>query len=369
MADDIINFGVIGIGGQANSVHVGGITRCPWAKLVAICDADEALLQRRAAEHGIPAGNCYTRYEDLLAREDLDAVTVGTPNKFHAPIVIAAARAGKHVMCEKPIALSCAEAMAMVEACRKADVRHMTAFTYRFVPAMRYTMHLVASGAIGPIQTLRSRRLQDWGRRAIGWRQIKAMAGTGEIGDMMAHRLDYTQAMVGPITRVSGLLKNFIPERRTREGSLQQQDVDDWAGCLAEFSSGAVGVYESSKLAWGVGEGGHSPDDLDLHGSEGSIIYRLQTPDVLQIGGMGGALETRPVPEEFVRPVGGVPGMLEGDPWQTFRYNEIFEFVDAIRQRRECVPSLADGARTQAVVDAVVESSDRRQWVEVRQVA
>jgi predicted dehydrogenase len=369
MADDIINFGVIGIGGQANSVHVGGITRCPWARLVAICDADEALLQRRAAEHSIPADRCYTRYQDLLARDDIQAVTVGTPNKFHAPIVIAAAQAGKHVMCEKPIALSFTEAMAMVDACRRANVRHMTAFTYRFVPAMRYTMHLVASGAIGPVRTLRSRRLQDWGHRAIGWRQVKAMAGTGEIGDMMAHRLDYTQAMVGPITRVSGLLKNFVPERQDRAGGTQHQDVDDWAGCLAEFGSGAVGVYESSKLAWGVGEGGRSPDDLDLHGSEGSIIYRMQTPDVLQIGKMGGSLETVRVPEEFVRPVGGVPGMLEGDPWQTFRYNEIFEFVDAIRHNRECVPSLADGARTQAVVDAVVQSSERRQWVEVPQVA
>jgi predicted dehydrogenase len=84
---------------------------------------------------------------------------------------------------------------------------------------------------------------------------------------------------------------------------------------------------------------------------------------------MGGQLETVTVPDEFVRPVGGVPGMLEGDPWMTFRYNEIFEFVDAIRHDRECVPSLADGARTQAVVDAVVESSERRQWVEVPQVA
>lgn len=369
MAEDIINFGVIGIGGQANSVHVGGITRCPWARLVAICDADEALLQRRAAEHAIPADRCYTRYQDLLARDDIDAVTVGTPNKFHAAIVIAAAQAGKHVMCEKPIALNVAEAMAMVEACRAANVRNMTAFTYRFVPAMRYTAHLVATGAIGQVRTLRSRRLQDWGLRAIGWRQVQAMAGTGEIGDMMAHRLDYTQAMVGPIVRVTGLLKNFIPERQMQDGSVQVQDVDDWASCLAEFSSGAVGVYESSKLAWGLGSGGRSPDDLDLHGTEGSIIYRMQTPDILQIGKMGGDLETVPVPEEFIRPVGGVPGMLEGDPWQTFRYNEIFEFVDAIRHNRECVPSLADGARTQAVVDAVVESSRRRQWVEVPQIA
>jgi predicted dehydrogenase len=95
----------------------------------------------------------------------------------------------------------------------------------------------------------------------------------------------------------------------------------------------------------------------------------MQTPDILQIGKMGSSLETVRVPEEFVRPVGGVPGLLEGDPWQTFRYNEIFEFVDAIRHNRECVPSLVEGARTQAVVDAVVESSERRRWVEVQQVA
>ena len=369
VAGDIVNIGVIGVGGQANAVHVGGIQRCPWARLVAICDADEALLRRRAEEHGLAPERCFTDYRELLARPDVDAVTVGTPNKFHAPIVIAAAGAGKHVMCEKPIALGLAEARAMVEACRRAGVRNMTAFTYRFVPAMRYATHLVRSGAIGQVRTLRSRRLQDWGTRAIGWRQVRALAGSGEIGDMMAHRLDYTQAMIGPITRVSGLVKNFMPDRRGPDGAVQVQDVDDWASCLAEFGSGAVGVYESSKLAWGVGSGAHSPDDLDLHGTEGSIIYRMATPGVLQLGRMGGALETVPVPEEFARPVGGVPGPLEGDPLETFRYNEIFEFVEAIRQGRECVPSLADGARTQAVVDAVLESSERRCWVEVPQIA
>ena len=160
---------------------------------------------------------------------NVNAVTIGTPNKFHAPIVIAAARAGKHVLCEKPIALNHQEAMAMVEACRQANVCHMTAFTYRFVPAMRYTTQLVRDGAIGQVRTLRSRRLQDWGTRAIGWRQVKALAGSGEIADMMAHRLDFTQAMVGPIVRVSALVKNFIPDRTGPNGQTQVQDVHDWA--------------------------------------------------------------------------------------------------------------------------------------------
>ena len=369
MAGDIVNIGIIGVGGQANTVHVGGIERCPWARLVALCDSDEALLRKRAQEHGIPSDHCFTNYEELLALPDVDAVTVGTPNKFHAPIVIAAAKAGKHVMCEKPIALDLAEAQAMVGACREAGVRNMTAFTYRFVPAMRYATYLVTRGEIGHVRTLRSRRLQDWGHRAIGWRQRKELAGTGEVADMMAHRLDFTQVMVGPIVRVSGLLKNFIPERADPNGRVQMQDVDDWSAALAEFANGAVGVYESSKLAWGVGEGGESPDDLDLHGETGSIIYRMQTPRVLKIGRLGGTLEALPVPDEFLQPVGGVPGPLDGDPLMTFRFNEIFEFVDAIRHGRDCVPSLIDGARTQAVVDAIAASSEQRQWVEVPQVA
>jgi len=369
VAGDIVRFGIIGVGGQANSVHVGGIKRCPWARLVAICDSDEALLARRAEEHGLSKERCFTRYQDLLALSEVDAVTVGTPNKFHAPVVIAAAQAGKHVMCEKPIALTLDQALHMVAACRQADVRHMTAFTYRFVPAMRFTMALVRNGEIGEIRTLRSRRLQDWGNRAIGWRQRKDLAGSGEIADMMAHRLDYTQVMAGPIARVSGLVRNFLPERTGADGRVQLQDVDDWAGCLAEFASGAVGVYESSKLCWGVGEGGLSPDDLDLHGTRGTLVYRMQTPHVLQIGQMGGQLEEVTVPEEYLLPVGGVPGPLEGDPWQTFRYNEIFEFVDAIRHDRDCVPSLADGARTQAVVDTALASSEQRRWLEVPQVA
>ncbi|MCL4509120.1 MAG: Gfo/Idh/MocA family oxidoreductase [Chloroflexi bacterium] len=369
MVRDIIRFGVIGTGGQANSVHIGGIKRCPWAELIAICDTNEALLQQRAQEHGIPADRCYRDYAQLLARDDIDAVTIGTPNNMHAPIVIAAAKMGKHVMCEKPIARSAAEAQMMLAACRAAGVRHMTAFTYRFVPAVRFATHLVRSGDIGEVRTLRSRRLQDWGLRAIGWRQVKALAGTGEIGDMMAHRLDYTQAMVGPIVRVSGLLRNFIPERFGPDDQMQVQDVDDWASAIVEFSTGAVGVFESSKVCWGMGFYASSPDDLDVHGADGTIVYRMQTPHVLRIGRQGGSLEEVPVPEEYLQPVGGVPGPVDGDPLQTFRYNEIFEFVDAVRHERDCIPSLVDGARTQAVVDAIVQSSDERHWVDVATVS
>jgi predicted dehydrogenase len=365
MAKDVVHFGVIGTGGQANSVHIGGIRQCPWAELVALCDSNEELLRQRAAEHGIPAERCYKEYTELLARDDIDAVTIGTPNHLHAPIVIAAAQAGKHVLCEKPIALNTEEALQMVAACRAAKVRHMTAFTYRFVPAIRFATHLVRAGAIGEVRTLRSRRLQDWGTRAIGWRQVKALAGTGEVGDMMAHRLDYTQAMIGRITRVCGLLRNFIPERERPDGSIQVQDVDDWASALAEFATGAVGVYESSKICWGFGFYAKSPDDLDIHGTEGSIVYRMETPHVLRLGRIGASLEEMPVPAEFLQPVGGVPGPLVGDPLQTFRFNEIFEFVDAIRHERDCVPSLVDGAQTQAVVDAIVHSSEERRWVEV----
>src|SRR5205085_5690065 len=139
---------------------------------------------------------------DVLKRDGVHAVVIATPNFLHAPIALASAEAGKHVMCEKPLAMNLDEALRMYRAAEQADVRHMTAFTYRFGPGMRYMTHLVHSGAVGRPYHFRAQRFQDWDARNLGWRQIKKLAGTGELGDMLSHRIDYGHLLVGPMRRL-----------------------------------------------------------------------------------------------------------------------------------------------------------------------
>jgi predicted dehydrogenase len=360
-----VGCGLIGVGRQADWAHARAIRHSGIARLEAICDADEGLLRRRAGEYGLPAERCFTRYQDLLDCPAVEAVVIATPNDVHAPAAIAAAAAGKHVLCEKPLGLCLEEAAAMLEAVRRAGVRHMTAFTYRFVPAMRYLRHLVAADRFGPVRALRSRRLMDWPDESLGWRQHRATAGSGDLGDMASHRVDYAQSMLGPVRRVQGLTRTFVPERRLPGGGVDPADVDDWCAFLAEFAGGRVGVFESTKLARGYGRGDEGTDDFELNGA--SAFYRLSAPHALQLGEAGGHLEAVPVPDAFRAPIGaGAP--LSADPSLAFRENQMYEFLDGVRTGRPCSPDFLDGARVVAVVDAVLRSAAAGRAVDVEQV-
>src|SRR5687768_6455941 len=188
-----IGVAIIGCGGVTLQNHLPGLAMCPDAKVVALCDSDPACLERAARETGVRTTT--SDYQEVIDRSDVNAVIIATPNITHSPIAQAAITAGKHVMCEKPIAINYAEAFAMYRAAETRGVRHMSAFTYRFVPAMRYLAHLVKSGALGQPFHFRSCRLQDWGRRSLGWRQVAKLAGTGELGDMLSHRIDFSQML------------------------------------------------------------------------------------------------------------------------------------------------------------------------------
>ena len=180
-----VGVAIIGAGAIALQNHLPGLALTSRARLVALCDTDRAALERASTETGVTA--TYTDYHELLRRDDVHAVIVATPNYLHAPVVLAAVKAQKHVMCEKPLALELSSAVAMWRAAEAAGVRHMTAFTYRFVPAMRYMKYLVESGGAGRVYHFRARRLQDWATRPMGWRQQKNLAGSGELADMLAH--------------------------------------------------------------------------------------------------------------------------------------------------------------------------------------
>jgi predicted dehydrogenase len=355
-----IGVGIIGCGGIVLQNHLPGLALCPEAKVVALCDSNADVLQRASGQTGVT--NAFAGYAELLARPEVNAVIIATPNFVHAPIALAAIAAGKHVLCEKPIAMSHAEAVKMLHAADKAGVRHMTAFTYRFVPAMRYMAHLVKSGFVGQPYHFRSCRLQDWGTRSVGWRQVAKLAGTGELGDMLSHRIDFAHMLVGPISRLMADLRRFLD---LRDG--QASDLEDWAAILAEFSANrATGVLESSKVATGRGEGGRSQDYCEVAGTEGSLVYQLERPLEIQMGKRGeSGLRTVPVPLEFLKTPGSPRDPKAGDPAIAFRYDQDVEFIHAIRDQRPCSPSFRDGAQTQGVMDAAVLSSNEKRWVDM----
>ncbi|HYG21142.1 MAG TPA: Gfo/Idh/MocA family oxidoreductase [Verrucomicrobiae bacterium] len=354
-----LNVAIVGCGGITLQNHVPGLSMCPDVKVVALCDADSAALERGRQQTG--AAIISTQYEEILKRDDVHAVVIATPNITHAPIAMLAIANGKHVLCEKPLALNHADARAMADAADRANVRHMVAFTYRFVPAMRYLTHLVKRGDLGQPYHFRSCRLQDWGTRDLGWRQVKQLAGTGELGDMLSHRIDFAHLLAGPMQRLVANTKQWHPSRGGKPN-----DLDDWVAIIAEFQNGATGVLESSKLASGRNESWRSLDYVELNGSERSFVFITGEWNKLQTGKIGGpGLETIEIPREFWKTPGAPRDSTQGDPLVSFRYDQAWEFVDAIRNERPCVPSFHDGARALAVMDAAVKSASTRQWVDL----
>src|ERR1700685_3037227 len=177
-----VRIAIIGAGAVSDYHHVPGIRIDPRAELVAVCDPNEELLARRLREWG--SLRATTSYQEIAADAGVDAVIIATPNDTHRPIALACIAAGKHVMCEKPLGLAFAEAKEMFHAARDRNVRHMTAFTYRFAPSMRYLKHLVDSGALGTPRHFRSQRFLDLPETSWGWGHLQSRAGAGDLVDM-----------------------------------------------------------------------------------------------------------------------------------------------------------------------------------------
>ncbi len=372
MSESRIGVGVIGVGGISGYVHLPGLRLCPQAEVVALCDSNLDLLRQRAGEYGVE--HTFTQYGDLLQHPAVDAVVIATPTVLHAPIALAALAAGKHVLVEKQLGMTYAETVQMYEAAERAGVRHMTAFTYRFVPAMRYLKHLLGQGVIGLPRHLRIARLMDVRETTLGWRQMRALAGAGEVGDMGAHRIDFCHDLVGPIARVIGLTRTFVPLRQGHDGTPVPADVEDFAVFLAEFApgvgveQGTVASFDLSKVAKGRERGGHSLDELEIYGTEGTLIYHLHRPHEIQLGRPDGKLETVPVPPEFLVYPGSPRDPHAGEPTTTFRYDQDFAFIQAIVNGHGDIPTFYDGMRCQSVIDAVLQSVQERRWVDVADV-
>lgn len=359
-----IRVAILGAGAVADYHHVPGIRLDPRATLVAACDASQELLNQRRRDWGIDWVT--TDYHELCQSPDVDAVVICTPNHTHKEMALAAARGGKHIMCEKPLGLSAGEVREMYHAARDAGVVHMTAFTYRFAPSMRYLRHLVKSGGLGTPRHFRSQRFLDWPETSWGWRQYKATAGAGDLFDMTIHRIDFAIDLLGPVRRLCGAVARFAPRTTTKEGAAcAPSEVDDWSCLIGEFAEGATGVWEGTTLAKGYGRNGFGHEWAEINGSEGSAVYQLHEPNTILVGKTGDDLKPVAVPAEFLKPTGSPRDPSQGEPATVFRYDLMWEFVSAITERREAVPSFYDGLRAQTIADSVLESYDRRTWVEI----
>ncbi len=368
-----VGVGVIGVGGISSHVHLPGLRLSLQAEIVALCDSDSERLQQRAREYEV--AHTYAAYEELLQDPAVDAVVIATPTLLHAPIALAAISAGKHVLVEKQLGMNYAETLQMYEAAQSAGVRHMTAFTYRFVPAMRYLKHLVGQGMIGLPRHLRIARIQDFPEKDLGWRQHRSQAGSGEVGDMGAHRIDFCHDVIGPIARVVSVTRTFAPQRTGRDGGPVPADVEDFAVFLAEFADGVgveqgtVASFDLSKVAKGRESGGKGLDEFEVYGTEGTLIYHLHRPHEILIGRPNGVLETVQVPREFLTYPGSPRDPFEGEPTTTFRYDQDIAFIRSIVDSHgDDLPTFYDGARCQAVIDAVVQSAQQRRWIDVANV-
>jgi len=359
-----VRIAIIGAGKVSDYHHVPAIALDPRAELVAVADTSAELLAQRKSEWQVQRVS--TDVQAVCTADDVDAVIVATPNFTHKPITLAAVGAGKHVMCEKPLGLSSAEVREMYRRARDAGVVHMTAFTYRFAPSMRYMKHLLDSGALGRPRHFRSQRFLDWPETSWGWRQYKKTAGAGDLYDMTIHRIDFAWDLLGPIQRVCGAVARFAERTTTPEGSkCEPSDVDDWSSMIGQFESGAVGVWEGTTLAKGYGLNGFGHEWAEINASEASAVYRLHEPNTILLGRTGADLAPQPVPREFLKPEGSPRDPHEGEPATVFRYDLVWEFVSAIIAGREAAPNFRDGLRAQIVADAVLESHERGTWVEI----
>jgi predicted dehydrogenase len=366
MSNNEVRVGLIGVGGICGFVHFPGLDRIPGVEIAALADPDPKLLAQRQREWEVD--HLYTDAAKMLAEIRPDAVVIATPNKMHKELIYQALDAGCHVLCEKPLGMDYAETQEIYARAQASGRIHMMAFTYRYVPAMNYIRHLIRQGELGEIRHARFQRLQDWGEFAIGWRQYQALAGTGELGDMGIHRIDFAQDLLGPITAVSAATKQWEERTQTRDGQpVARQDVEDWVAWIAEFKGGTTGVFEMGKLIKGQGPKGDH-DLAEFNGTVASAAYRLHAPHEILFGKRFEPYQTLPVPAEFLTRPGSPRDPHEGDPQQVFRFDQAWEFVSAIREGRAAHPSFYEGMRAQAVADAILQSAAERRWVNVPDV-
>ncbi len=373
-----LGIGLIGYGGIGR-VHAMGYRMLPYAyglpadtiRIAGVATSRPATAEAAAREIGC---DFYTAdYRALLARDDVDIVDITLPNNQHAEAVEAAAAAGKHIYCEKPLAMNVAEAQRMVAAVQRAGVNNQMTFNFRFFPAVQRAKQLVEEGFLGRVFSFRAgyyRSSYIDPRKPTSWRQQRAVAGGGALFDLGSHALDLIYHLLGPLASVQATLDTLIAERPAAAGSSETVpvDVDDLALLTLRLPDGTPGTVEASRMGTG------NPNELqfELFGELGGIRFRSTQASWLEIYDV----------RDPGAPYGGLRGFRHIDTLNRFEGQKApdpstmpdfmrthaecqYNFLKAVDAGRPASPSLADGLHIQAVMEAAYRSATEGGWVRV----
>ena len=323
-----------------------------------------------------------TDWRKLVESPDIDLIDIGSPNNTHRDIALAAAKNGKMIVCEKPLAMTVAEAEEMVNAVESAGVPNMVWFNYRRVPSIALARQIVEEGRIGRPFHYRATYLQDWtiaedvpqGGAGL-WRLDADVAGSGVTGDLLAHSIDTAMWLNGPITRVVAKTETFVKERQHVEtGKRQAVTIDDACMFLAEFANGSMGTFESTRYA----RGRKNYNTFELNGADGSVFFDLEEPEYLQYFEYkqlqsGKKIESHLTGWRKIHTTNSehpymkhywVPGTCIG--YEHTFLNALADFVAGIESGKPTQPDFRNALQTQRVCDAVIESARTGQWLETK---
>jgi predicted dehydrogenase len=345
----------------------------------AICGRDEKWVAESARKYGWESYE--TSWEKLVGRDDIDIIDITSPSDTHKEVAVAAAKNGKHIFCEKPLALTTDDAREMLEAAERAGVKHQIGFNYRFVPAVVLAKKFIDEGKIGTIRHVRASYLQDFiidPEFPLVWRLQRKICGSGSLGDLGAHFIDLARYLCGDFKTVMGMQKTFITSRpivQKMEGLSAQAstdaprgtvDVDDGTVFVAEFENGALGTFEATRFAQG-----HKNDlSIEINGDKGSIKFVFERMNELQYY----SAKDEPGTQGFrlIQASEGIhPYMTAWWPtghvigYEHTFVHEIYEFVRSIVNNTPTVPSFYDGVKCSQIIEAVELSAQRRAAVDV----
>lgn len=321
-----------------------------------------------------------TDWRELVRAGDIDLIDIGSPNDTHFEIAMEAARNGKMVLCEKPLAMDAAQAEQMARAVETAGVPNMVWFNYRRVPSVALAKQIVDEGRIGRSYHYRATYLQDWtispdvpqGGPGL-WRLDANVAGSGVTGDLLAHSIDTAMWLNGPITRVTAKTKTFVTERMHADtGQVEPVGIDDACMFLAEFANGSMGTFESTRYA----RGRKNFNTFEMNGEEGSLYFDLEEPEYLQFfeynqRQSGKKVESHLTGWRKIHTTNSehpymshywVPGTCIG--YEHTFLNALADFVVGIESGKPAQPDFRSALQTQRVCDAVIDSAKRGVWVE-----
>jgi len=371
-----LNIGLIG-GGFMGRTHSNGYNRIRnffpdlefTPVLKAVCFRNETKLKAFAEQWGYESTE--TDWRKLIERDDIDAVDICTPNDTHAEIAIAAAKAGKMILCEKPLARNLEESQVMVDAIEAAGVKNTVWYNYRRIPAVTLAKNIIESGKLGRIYHYRANFLQDWtinenlpqGGEAL-WRMDAAVAGSGVVGDLLSHCVDTAIWLNGGIKEVSGMTETFVKERMHQlTGKVEQVHIDDVCSFFCRFNNGSLGLFESTRYA----RGHKALYTFEINGANASIRWDLHDLNRLEFFDNGDESNLRgwrsihvTDGEQPYMNKWWVPGL--GIGYEHSFVHQVADFLKSLETGEPCSPTFKEALETQKVCQAVLDSAATRSW-------